>query len=255
MSVPRSAVDVKSANQLATAIARTEARVYQSPGGDSLPYRIHLPAGLQTQPPVGEKFPLLIFMHGAGERGADNISQLRHSVPDILDFCEAHGDEAIVIAPQCPKDNMWFNIPGLIPKGAAPEITTLPWVLAMELIEETKRALPVDESRIYIVGISMGGFATWSALIAHPDWFTAAIPVCGGQKPELAAHIGKVPIWTFHGALDERVGVSWTRNMVAALNKAGGNVRYTEYARVGHDSWTQTFQNPEVLTWLFAQQK
>lgn len=240
---------------LASAIARTEARVYQSTAAESLPYRIRLPARLRADPATDEKFPLLVFMHGAGERGVDNISQLRHSLPDILDFCEAHGAPAIALAPQCPADVMWFNIPGLIANNAVPEITTRPWMLAMELIEQTIHTLPVDLARVYIAGISMGGFATWSALIARPDWFAAAVPVCGGQKPGDAARIGKVPVWTFHGTLDETVDVSWTRDMVAALKETGGNVRYTEYPDTGHDSWTQTFRNPEVLTWLFSQRK
>lgn len=247
--------DAKSVAAAQKVIARTEARVYESVAGDSLPYRVHLPAALKADPGTSQKFPLLVFMHGAGERGTNNTSQLLHSVPDILDFCDTHGHTPILLAPQCPLEVMWFNIPGLISRGITPEITTRPWEIAMELIEKTIQTLPVDPSRVYITGISMGGFATWSALVEYPDWFAAAVPVCGGQKPEHAARIGKVPVWTFHGTLDETVGVNWTRNMAAALEKTGGNVRYTEYPGVGHDSWTQTFRNPEVLTWLFAQQK
>jgi predicted peptidase len=118
-----------------------------------------------------------------------------------------------------------------------------------------KEKNPVDLDRIYIAGISMGGFATWEALIRHPQNFAAAIPVCGGGDVSFADRIKHIPVWAFQGADDPVVPVACSRSMIENLTKAGGDPRYTEYPRVGHNSWDRAFDEPKLLSWLFSQKR
>jgi predicted peptidase len=125
----------------------------------------------------------------------------------------------------------------------------------MELIDQLQGKYPVDASRLYITGLSMGGFGTWDALQRWPDRFAAAVTICGGGDTRMAAKIAHVPIWVFHGARDPVVKPDRSRKMVQAIKDAGGKPKYTEYPQAGHDSWTATYKDPEVLKWLFAQRK
>ena len=148
---------------------------------------------------------------------------------------------AVVIAPQCPKDEFWKN------ENISSKV--------LALIEEKKRTQPVDPDRVYITGLSMGGYGTWALIQQKPFVFAAAIPICGGGDPSRTSSIKNLPVWIFHGDADNTVPTSLSRDMEAALKKSKGNVRYTEYPGVGHDSWTQTYANNEVLEWLFSQKR
>jgi predicted peptidase len=127
--------------------------------------------------------------------------------------------------------------------------------LTFELLDDFIASYSIDESRIYAMGVSMGGFGTWDIIARKPDLFAAAAPICGGGDEATAPSIAHIPIWTFHGDKDDAVKVERSRNMVAALKSAGGNPRYTEYPGVGHDAWTPALNDLELFSWLFSQRK
>ena len=229
-----------------------EARSF--PGPVELAYRLHLPHGLSAQ----TTWPLIIFFHGSGERGSDNESQLRHGVGR---FVSPGPDNpgALVMAPQCPRvDAEGRGLSWLGPWETRFEpVANRSQILitVMQAVDVLATEYPIDMNRLYLAGISMGGFATWYLLSSLPDIFAAAIPVCGGGQPEFASKIKHVPIWAFHGAEDNVVPVRWTRDIIEAIRRAGGTPRYTEYPDVGHDAWTPAFAEPELLQWLFQQKR
>jgi predicted peptidase len=160
-----------------------------------------------------------------------------------------------LIAPQVPGNRGWVEGGR---KGKTPDKTrqgSEPGKLVLDLIEQTCKEYPIDRKRIYLTGRSMGGYGTWGLLARKPDLFAAAMPVCGGGDVNSAERLAKIPIWVFHGDKDPAVNVSRSRDMVAAIKKAGGSPKYTEYPGVGHDSWSKTYANDKVLDWLFAQKK
>ena len=219
-----------------------------------LPYRFFDPG----KPPPGERFPLVLFLHGAGERGDNNRSQLRHGVRRFVQSRARY--PAFILAPQCPAGDprtsgYWLGAhPKAKRQGAVKRSADLLSML-IELTMETVGQYPVDSTRVYVTGISMGGFATWALMATKPHLFAAAVPVCGGGDPGWAPRIKAIPVWAFHGAKDPVVPVEYTRRMIEALRAAGGNPRYTEYAGVGHNSWAQTYSDPALYDWLFAQRK
>ena len=142
-----------------------------------------------------------------------------------------------MIAPQCPTGRWWDT------------------VAVKDLIDQTVASQPLDPKRIYITGISMGGFATWNLLKEHPDLMAAAVPICGAGDPVTVSRFKSVPIWAFHGDKDEAVPVQRSIDMVEALKKVDGNIRFTLYEGVTHDSWTRTYANPELYKWLLEQKK
>jgi len=221
-----------------------------------LPYRLLVPRDLNS----GAKYPLVVLFHGSGERGEDNKKQLINGVER---FATAHAKTrypCFVLVPQCPthldgQPIMWtgerekMHLLKLVPEPAAPFQT------ALELLFMIQEKYPVDLDRVYITGISMGGFATWEALIRYPQNFAAAIPVCGGGDVSFADQIKHIPVWAFHGAEDPVVPVKCSRLVIEMLNKAGGNPRYTEYPGVGHNSWDRAYAEPELLSWLFSHKR
>ena len=189
-----------------------------------------------------KRYPFVVFLHGRGSGGSDNEKQLL-SVPRKLTSKGFYKDNpSFLIAPQCPDDNKGWR------GGYIDDV--------IKLIKQAIEHLPVDKNRIYITGVSMGGFGTWEALSIAPELFAAAVPICGGADPSIAKKIKKVPIWTHHGEADEVVRVEWTRGIVNALEKAKGNIRYTEYPEdsgIKHDAWRPCYNNPEVFEWMFSQ--
>jgi predicted peptidase len=199
------------------------------------------------------KYPLVIFLHGSGERGDDNEAQLKWGVQNFASNQNMKMHPAIVIAPQCPKDMNWGNYSyedmALLP---APTRTM---ELLVELIKEAIRKLPIDPNRVYITGLSMGGFGTFDAISRYPDLFAAAVPVCGGGDVKKAASIAHIPMWIFHGALDSTVAPELSQSMVKALMEAGGHPGYTQYPKTGHFSWIAAYDDPMMMDWLFSQYK
>jgi predicted peptidase len=202
--------------------------------------------------------PLVLFLHGAGERGDDNESQLRHGMKDLVDWCVANKKFCVVVAPQCPKAEWWstknkdYKNPERYRLGEKDnEVTPVVLALVTHLVQEKK----LSEDRLYLTGLSMGGYGTFALLARRPKLFAAAIPICGGGDVTTARAIKDVPLWVFHGDADSTVPVAMSRAMVQALEVAGGKPKYREYPGVGHNSWSSTYADPEVWAWLFAQKK
>jgi len=223
-----------------------EAREWTAADGAVIRYRWSAPE--TTEP--GKTHPLVLFLHGSGERGDDNHAQLKHGVIPILAGAAALGTPVFLIAPQCPRDR-WWSEPApdrtrLDDSGRPNEL--LDNVLALMADIQSKH--PVDPKRLHVTGISMGGFGTWDLLGRCPGRFASAMPICGGGDPSRAAAFKDVPVWAFHGDADERVPVEATRRMIEALEKADGKPKVTYYPGVGHDAWTRTYDDPEVIRWL-----
>jgi predicted peptidase len=221
-----------------------------------MPYRLLTPIDLNAT----QRYPLVLFFHGSGERGDDNKKQLQHGVRRFSLPASRTEYPCFVLVPQCPThiDNQPMMWTGEREKmhslKLAPEVA-IPLRSALELLITIEDKFPVDQDRIYLTGISMGGFASWEALIRNPKKFAAAIPVCGGGDVNYADRIKDIPIWAFHGANDPTVPVQCTRSMIEMIQQAGGHPRYTEYSGVGHNSWDRAYAEPELLSWLFSQKR
>lgn len=207
-------------------------------GKKELPYLLYSPAKIKA----GTKVPLVVFLHGIGARGDDNQKQLAYT--RFLDHINKSGffkkNPCYILAPQCPDKSYWSR-------------STMETLLA--LIDKEVDAKQVDANRIYMTGLSMGGFGTWEALKQRPAMFAAALPICGGGKPAAAKTFANVPIWVFHGDQDKTVKPEKSREMVAALKKAGGQPKFTELKGVGHGSWSAAYTSPEVWQWMFQQKR
>lgn len=200
----------------------------------TLNYLQHLPPDYDPS----QRYPLILALHGSGERG-DDLEKLK--VNGMPAYVEQHPDfPAIVIMPQCPAESWWtYHIRALA-----------------ALLDHIEGDLSVDPDRIYLSGLSMGTWGLWSLAILQPERFAALVPICGRGEPHLVAVLKNVPVWVFHGALDEIVLPVESEAMVAALRWHGNSrVKYTLYPDVGHDAWTPTYNNPELFAWLFAQKR
>ena len=228
-----------------------EARSLQGSKGLTLPYRLFK----VKNPAAGTKYPLILFLHGAGERGDNNTSQLTANAGATVWATDAHQTKhpAYVIAPQCPGDKQWVDTDWTLGSYST---TTVPvsdqLSTALEIADAVATEFGTDPTRQYITGVSMGGYGTWDAIVRNPERFAAAIPICGAGDPTKAALIELLPLWTFHGDADTTVPVKGSRDMVAALKAVGSSIKYTEYPGVGHDAWDMTYANEEVIDWLFT---
>ncbi len=225
-------------------------------GEDSLLCRILTPLDFK----IGKKYPLIIFLHGSGERGNDNASQLVWGGDLFLDAANRSNFPAIVVFPQCPKNDKWAeytknNLKDSTGYDFSKEAPIRkPLQLVSDFIDSLISGGQVDKRRVYIGGLSMGGFGTFELLWRKPGVFAAAIPICGAGNPEKTkAYRSNFPIWIFHGEKDPVIPVANSRLMYTSIKKNSNKVRYTEYPGVGHDSWKNAFEEPELLPWLFAQ--
>lgn len=233
--------------------------IFIGQSGYTLPYRILYPENYNPK----KAYPLVLFMHGAGERGVDNEIQLKHGADLFLKDEFRKKNPAIVVFPQCAEQDYWVDVSRRIladgtrirefPFGEkARPSTQMVIELVQQLIDEKK----VDEQQLYIMGLSMGGMATFELLARFPDRWAAAIPICGGGNPILTRSYAKqTPIWLFHGEADEVVHVRNSRRLYKKLIEAGGKAKYTEYPGVNHDSWNNAFAEPGLLDWLFSHKK
>jgi predicted peptidase len=226
-----------------------QARTYRDCQGNELRYRLMLPANYNCC----QSYPLVVFLHGAGERGDDNVAQLVHGMKDFASDENRAKYPCIVFAPQCPKEQSWAKIDLKIPKHTMTPEPTGPTKQVLCALAALQTEYNVDRTRIYLTGLSMGGFGTWDLIQRYPGTFAAAIPICGGGDEAQAARLIHVPLWAFHGSEDKGVVPERSRDMIAAVKQAGGKPRYTEYDGVGHDSWTATYADPKVMEWLFSQ--
>ncbi len=228
-----------------------EKKVFKDSAGAALPYQLMTPVKIEA----GKKYPLVIFLHGAGERGVDNEKQVVHGVPQFASEENRKKHPCFLIAPQCPEGKKWVEVDWSADTHAMPKEPSPASKLTLDLIDATVKDLPIDTKRIYLTGLSMGGYGTWDLLARKPELFAAGVPVCGGADEHTAATLTKMPLWVFHGAKDTAVKPQRSRNMVKAILAAGGQPKYTEYPDVGHNSWDKAYADPEMFAWLFAQKK
>ena len=230
-----------------------EAQVFTDPEtGLALPYRLFVPAACTAQAPCG----LLLFLHGAGERGTDNQAQIKNDALALISPAVQAGNPTIVVYPQCPGDMRWVESDwkdGSYSLAQTP--VSKPMTAALDLLASLQDRHPVDPNRVLVTGLSMGGYGTWDIIARHPAMFAGALALCGGGDPTQAQAIRDVPVWAFHGDQDPAVPVRGSRKMIQALRAAGGHPRYTEVAGRGHDVWTVAYRDPAVLLWLLSQRR
>ena len=225
--------------------------------GSKVPYRIHRPVVAEGSGPI----PLVVFLHGAGERGDDNSMQLRH-FPDrwVREGHLGKRHPAVVLAFQCPQEQWW----SAVRKNQDDEwvsdpdgILTPQLQAVMAKVQELAADPAIDDRRIYLTGLSMGGFGSWDLLEHHPEVFAAAVPICGGGNAVAAKAIvaGRTPIWNVHGDADNVVLVERSRDMVKAIRAEGGRVGHTELPGVGHNSWAWAYGPGGVVEWMFSQRR
>jgi len=231
-------------------------KIHYNAWGDSLLYRMLEPrVSFASCSDTTIKYPLVLFLHGAGERGNDNEKQLIHGAKIFVNQANLINFPCFAIAPQCPENYRWAETDWTLASHTLPEEISFPAKLTMELIDEIIKNYPIDTSRIYITGLSMGGFGTWDLISRFPEKFAAAIPICGGADLKYAPTVKNIPIWAFHGAKDKLVKVSRTRNMIFLIRKEGGKPKYTEYPSLGHFSWNAAYSTKNLLQWMFSQSK
>lgn len=197
-------------------------------------YLVYMPDDVEYS--SDKKLPLILFLHGAGERGDDIDLVKKHGIPKL---CEEMKLPFITVSPQCPEDSWWTQ-----------ETEAL-----KALLDEITANYYVDTDRIYLTGLSMGGFGTWEMAVHYPDLFAAIAPMCGGGKIEKAYLIKDLPIWVFHGAKDPVVPIENSKKMVDKLKELGSNVKFTVYPEAEHDCWTQSYSNPELYKWFLTHKK
>ncbi len=203
----------------------------------TLRHLVYLPQGYDDD--LARPWPLILFLHGSGERGNEVDRVKVNGLPREL----ANGREvpAVVLSPQCPADARWDD--------------DLMVAALAALLDDALVRYRVDPRRVTLTGLSMGGAGTWALAAAHPERFAAIAPVCGAADPGIATRLRRVPIWAFHGAKDDIVPVGATQAMAEALARVHGDMRTTIYPDAGHDSWSATYANPEFYTWLLQHEK
>jgi predicted peptidase len=226
--------------------------------GDTLPYRLLLPENYDAT----KKYPLVFFLHGAGERGDDNEKQLIHGAKLFLREDVRKNYPAIVVFPQCAQNSFWSNVAFSVDNegknkfdffgGGEP---TKAMALAQGLLDQLLSSYPIQKKQVYTGGLSMGGMGTFELVRRNPKLFAAAIPICGGANPVTAEQLKKTNWWIFHGAKDDVVSPVLSQQIYEALLKVKANVKFTLYPEANHNSWDSAFAEKELLPWLFSQQR
>lgn len=204
--------------------------------GFTMPYVVYMPRDYEPS----RKYPVILFLHGAGERGHDGLRQTQVGIGAAI-RSSPERFPCIVVMPQCPADKWW--------RGEELEA-------AYQCLQQTMKEFSCDPQRVYLTGLSMGGFGSWELAAKYPDTFAAVIPICGRGNPADAEKLKTMPIWVFHGEADSVVPPSFSREMVEALKKAGSTlVRYTELPGTGHNSWDAAYNSAAVIRWLLEQRR
>jgi len=207
-------------------------------------------------PEAGKVYPLVLFLHGSAECGTDNSKQITQGLPALLKSLLKHPERVMVLAPQCPPgmENWWVRRAGMQEDYAAAKDPTPSMEIALELCRHLVRDKQADPNRLYITGMSLGGFGTWDAIQREPGMFAAAVPICGNGDLRKTQKIKSLPIWVFHAADDKNVPVECSRRMVRQLQAIGAkNLIYTEYEKGAHAIWDKAYANPKMIEWLFKQ--
>ena len=236
-----------------------ERKIYTAKG-DTLPYRILYPENFDPS----KKYPLVMILHGAGERGNNNEAQLVYGAKLFLEPQNRQRFPAIVVFPQCPPGSYWSNVE-IVPDENGKRTfnfreqegePTKAMEALMGLIKELEKSGAVDKKRLYLGGLSMGGMGTFELLRRKPKKFAAAFPICGGGHPAgVNKYAKRVDLWVFHGEEDAIVPVEHSRVMAEAVEQAGGHVKLTVYPGVNHNSWDYAFREPDLLPWLFSHKR
>jgi len=201
----------------------------------ALDYLIAMPEGYDAE---GDAVPLLLFLHGAGERGNDLNKVKMHGPPKMVE--RGHKFNAVIVSPQCPADSWW------------PQQTDM----LIALIDKIEAQHNIDTPRIYVTGLSMGGYGTFALCARQPNRFAAAVPICGGGDYFEARQLSTLPMWVFHGEADRVVPVEESKRMVRIMNQAGGKqAKLTVYEGVGHNSWDKAYADQTMWAWLFEQKR
>jgi predicted peptidase len=223
-----------------------EGRVFRK-GRNTMPYRLFIPSTYEKA--NANKYPLVIWLHGAGGAGTDNLKQISNDNyfgPHLWASNETQAKyPAFVLVPQTTGAWAIYD-----PNKLTPEES-----MTLALIDTLEKEFSIDTRRIYLTGQSNGGNGTWDLITKKPAVFAAAVPLCGGGNPALAAKVAHLPIWAFHGEKDDIIPASYSRNMIAEIKQKGGMPKYTEYPGVGHDVWLHALKEPQLVDWLFAQHK
>lgn len=225
-------------------------KTYSTKSGWKLPYNIYFPKSYKEG-----NIPVILWLHGASERGVDNVSQLIHIVPYLASDIVQTRFSCIIIAPQCPKEDYWAPVKRFEWRVINDGKTTPAMTGVIELLDYILKDPKIDKSRIYVGGLSMGGFGTLDLLHRRPELLAAAVPICGGADLEKAGKFKDVPLWIFHGAKDTVVPADLSRELIKVLNEMGSTPKYTEYPEGGHGIWNDAIRDPELLPWLFSQKK
>jgi predicted peptidase len=206
-------------------------------GSDTLDYLLYLPLDYNKE--SEKKWPLIVFLHGSGERGTNVKDVAKHGPPKIVEGKEFPlGGRFIVVSPQCPP-KVWWQVNVL--NG---------------LLDEVMEKYHVDKDRVYLTGLSMGGFGTWAWAAHDPQRFAAIAPMCGGGDPKQADQLKSIPIWCFHGEIDKSVPIQKSEEMIEAVKQAGNKeVEFTRYPDAGHDCWTRSYANPDLYEWFLKHKR
>ncbi|MES2387518.1 MAG: PHB depolymerase family esterase [Bacteroidota bacterium] len=239
-------VSAQAVNTIGPDTAFTSA-IYKGSQG-VLPYRLLLPAKVKD----GKKYPLVINLHGSGERGGDNVVQLMYIKDLYLNPKNRKKFPAYVLAPQCPAEQRWASYSFRNPNWKYDPTPTGPMQNLMELIKETMEKYPIDPQRVYVTGLSLGGNGTFDIVARNPGKFAAAAPVCGWGDSTYIDPLLPTQWWIFHGSVDAAVPVGLSRAMYKAIKAKGGKVKYTEYPGVNHDSWKPAYKEKKFLKWMFS---
>lgn len=226
---------------------------------DTLKYRLLLPKNFDKN----KAYPLVLFLHGRGESGNDNEIQLVHGSQLFLDNYESDAFPAIVIFPQCPKDDYWSNVKRDYSKAGLEKFKykrrgrpTKAMQLVLDLMDDITKKPYVKKSQIYVGGLSMGGMGVFDILKFRPNMFAAAFPICGGGNPKsVCKYADKVSLWVFDGGKDDVVDPYFSLRMVTALREKGADVKLSYFENDNHNSWDSAFAEPELLPWLFSKSK
>jgi predicted peptidase len=232
--------------------ART--RTMSLPKGKKLtmPYRLLRPAQIEEK----KRYPLVLYLHGAGERGADNQKQLANLPTWLASDENREKYPCFVLAPQCPDDMLWASHGSKVDPLVKLDKPSDTMQAVVAILDDVVKRNPVDRARIYLTGISLGGKGAWELAERQPERFAAVAPICNGGDELYAKRLVGLPIWAWHGDADTVIPVERSRGMIAAIEKAGGKPKYTELVGVDHDSWTAAYTGPDnLLPWMFEQVK
>jgi predicted peptidase len=205
----------------------------------------------------GKTFPLVVFLHGSGERGTDNSAQLK-SLPSQMASPKARqAFPCFLLAPQCEPNKQWVDVPwGDKQSKPLPAQPSEMMQCAIAALEQVRSRKEIDPTRVYLTGLSMGGYGTWDLAMRHPDWFAAVVPICGGGDETKVSVLKDVPLWAFHGTADTIVWPERTQRLIDALTAAGGKPKLSLLQNVGHNSWSPAYEpSSGLLTWMFAQKR